>query len=143
MDACRRSESPGEQQQQQLDHQDAAAACAWILQVQRQSCGSHELAVLQPSPCRLRPAPDRLLMTTTTTMEQSQQQQQVARFNTPLALAAANILNTLKQGIYTDHDPVHAWLADPSIHLGGVRFNLDQVLQVQVIQCQSCIYPLS
>ncbi|CAL4905486.1 unnamed protein product [Urochloa decumbens] len=55
----RRSQSPG----------DSEAACAW-LQAQRRS----DELILQPSPCRLHPAADRLLMTTTTT-EQSQLQQ--------------------------------------------------------------------
>ena len=73
---CRRSRYPsGELEQQRLDHQEAAAAaCAWIHAHQRlQSCGSDELT-LQPPPCRLRPAADRLL---TTTEEQCQQQQVV------------------------------------------------------------------
>lgn len=105
--ACRRSRSPaGEQpqhlqQQPAVDHQDAAAACAWIIQgrqqlhqVQHQSYGSssssNEVIMLQASPCRLLPAPaayssnnltmpaaddpapDGLLMTATP-MEQRQQ----------------------------------------------------------------------
>ncbi|PAN21644.1 hypothetical protein PAHAL_3G481800 [Panicum hallii] len=75
---ARRSWSPSGEQQQRLDHQEAAAAaCAWIHAHQLlQSCGSDELTTLQPPPCRLRPAAaDRLLMTTTTT-EQSHAQQQ-------------------------------------------------------------------
>jgi len=72
-DTARRSRSPsGELEQQRLDHQEAAAAaCAWIHAHQRlQSCDE---LTLQPPPCRLRPAADRLL-TTTTTEQQCQQQ---------------------------------------------------------------------